>query len=100
VGDLRNKIAKIERDKAEKAAMEAWLRGHGAAPRQKEPELALPRCACGNTWNDVPVLMSYKGGYWETMVYYCPGCCPPRFISDMLRLTVDDPSAYLPEDPK
>ena len=42
MGDLRNKIAKIERAKRDKEAMEAFLRRGGWKP---EPRLPAPRTA-------------------------------------------------------
>jgi hypothetical protein len=54
MGDLRNKINKIERAKADKAAMEALARAFGWREPKATPPQPEPRCHCGKTWKDTP----------------------------------------------
>jgi hypothetical protein len=37
MGDIRNKIAKIERAKRDRADMESWLRANGWVPKPPRP---------------------------------------------------------------
>ncbi len=84
MGDIRNKIAKIERAKAEKAAMETFLRAGGWTPGPRRREEPLPRCACGNTWKDAPAFWACHGGHFEPVRFYCPACLPDEMRASML----------------
>jgi hypothetical protein len=92
MGDPRNKIRRLLDD--QRIARRFAELSAASAARAR----SLPRCACGNTWNDVWPFIAYHGGYWDKTLFFCPGCCPPRFRSELLRLTVSDRRAYLGED--
>ena len=56
MGDLRNKIAKVEGLRAEKAAGDAWLRRHGVDPHPKPKPAPVYRCeVCQRSHYEVTV---------------------------------------------
>lgn len=67
MADLRNKIAKQEREAA-------TLRMQEALRPKRAPE-PLPHCPCGNTWMDGP-LYAHQKDRWSEVEYYCGGCLP------------------------
>lgn len=80
MGDLRNKVAKIERAKADKAAMEAYLRVRGwrPSPPSPLPSLRYPRCACGLTVYEATVYQCGGDGY------FCLVCMPLNWKRELL----------------
>lgn len=90
MGDLRNKLAKQE-----------WMQGLLEAARARErarPAPAPPRCGCGLTPDQVPVMLAIHGGRLDPVQVYCPACCPPDHLPDILALTLNNPDAYDPQD--
>lgn len=84
MGDMRNKIAKIERAIADKKAMESFLRAGGRWPRPAASLPADPRCACGHTYYDVPDywMVSYKTDRWAPTRYFCKVCIPDELRAE------------------
>jgi hypothetical protein len=76
MGDLRNKLRK-EEEQARIASMQRRLEA-------SRPRPVMPRCQCGNTWNDVPIMWSHQAGYWDPGRLYCPACLPHNLLRDSI----------------
>ena len=72
MGDLRNKLTKELRDEAHRRLLEKLH------PTPMPP--ALPRCLCGLTYYDVPVMWQGPSGRHEPARFYCPACIPPGLM--------------------
>lgn len=73
MGDIRNKLEKEIR--AAKHA--AWIAKH----HPPKPQLPLPRCQCGNTWYDAPILWQIEVVRWpREMAWFCPACLPFKYF--------------------
>lgn len=73
MGDLRNKMAKQLRDAQHRAYM--------AMHYPSQPPQPLPKCLCGFTWNEVPVMWATeKRDRRGQVVFYCPACIPPGLL--------------------
>jgi hypothetical protein len=81
MGDIRNKLNKIERAKADKAAMEAFVRASGWSPpppRPRPDSYYYPKCACGLTAFETKVYQCGKDGY------YCLVCMPWKWKRELM----------------
>jgi hypothetical protein len=73
MGDLRNKMAKQLRD--------AQHRTYMAMRNPSKPPHSLPKCLCGLTWNEAPVMWAIAGAdRWSPAAFYCPACLPAHLI--------------------
>ena len=70
MGDLRNKIAKLERDGAHRKLM--------ARLHPEQPPPPTPRCECGLTPAEVPIMWHLKRDHWDLGAFYCPACLPNK----------------------
>lgn len=68
MGDLRNKLRKLERDEAHREFM---ARLYPSAP----PPLPI-RCQCGLTPAEVPAMWAHQADRWPAVQFYCPACLP------------------------
>lgn len=75
MGDIRNKIAKIERAAAEKVAFANFLRAGGYRPRQAQPPAPI-RCLCGFDMHQTQI-WAYRRDRWHDGAFYCIACMPP-----------------------
>lgn len=104
MGDIRNKINKIERAKAEKAAMESFLRAGGwkPPPPSRLPSEKYPCChgeGCGLTVYQTKIYQCDRDGY------YCLACMPwkhkQEFIGHLARVRQPfDPAEHGEEPPE
>lgn len=69
MGDLRNKFRNIEETQRIRAMQRRLEVGKQAVPP--------PRCQCGLTADQVPVMWAHQADRWSTTVFYCPDCLPP-----------------------
>jgi putative SOS response-associated peptidase YedK len=69
MGDLRNKVRKLEQEEAHRR----WLAEH-CPPTPQRP---LPRCVCGLTWLETQ-MVSHQDDRWSQTLYFCPVCFPPQ----------------------
>lgn len=74
MGDLRNKLAKELREQAHRR----WLVEH--RPSAKPP--ALPRCECGLTYYEVPIMWTAPTARWEPAKVYCPAYLPHELLGE------------------
>jgi len=81
MGDLRNKLAKQERDEAHRRYM--------ARRYPPKPAPVLPRCLCGLTYWEVPVMWAAPGGRHEAAKFFCPDCLPPELLREVARNVAD-----------
>lgn len=73
MGDLRNKMAKQLRD--------AQHRTYMAMRYPPKPSQPLPKCLCGFTWHEAPIMWAIAGvDRWSPMAFYCPACLPANLI--------------------
>lgn len=79
VGDLRNKMAKIEGRIRDKAAMNRFLGRPDDWVQPPTPKPPLPRCACGLTFYDT-VLVAYQPDRWKPAIMVCRACTPPDLV--------------------
>ena len=68
MGDLRNKLKKELRDEAHRR----WM-AKNYPPRTPSQ---IPRCLCGLTYYDVPIMWAAPGKRHEPQRFYCPACLP------------------------
>jgi hypothetical protein len=85
MGDLRNKLMKDMRDKAH----QRWLAKH--YPPTSPP--ALPRCECGLTYLEAPIMWAAPTKRHQKAKFYCAACLPHEFL-ELLAQDV----ANLPDD--
>lgn len=81
MGDLRNKIAKIERAKRDEEAMERLL-GRCRKPKVAPPPSPAVRCKCGLTCYETTVWAIHYDRRHPTM-YFCPICLPDWVSYDL-----------------
>lgn len=74
MGDLRNKIAKIEGAKRDKVAMNRLIGRPDDWEHTPTPTKPLPKCRCGLTWQDT-TLWTFSSDR-RPAVYFCPVCLP------------------------
>jgi len=74
MGDFRNKYAKMARDIRVKA-LQAKLEAKG-------PSAEPPRCRCGLTYHQVPVMWAIQADRWSPLGVYCPACLPDEILGD------------------
>jgi hypothetical protein len=73
MGDLRNKFMKQARDEAHREFM--------ARRYPPKPARPTPRCQCGLTWDDVPVMWSVEVQRWPyERALFCPACIPAQYL--------------------
>lgn len=73
MGDLRNKMAKQVRDAQHRAYM--------AKRHPSKPPEPLPKCLCGFTWNEAPIMWAVAGAdRWSPTAFCCPACIPPGLL--------------------
>ena len=77
MGDLRNKFRKLEETERIRD-MQRRLEAKGAPP---EP----PRCQCGLTYYQVPVMWAHQADRWEPVRFYCPACLPDELARQARR---------------
>lgn len=75
MGDLRNKIAKIEGVKRDKAAMEAFLRAGGWKPQVPAEPQPIIRCQCGLTYYETTI-WAVQEDRRKPAQFYCAVCLP------------------------
>ena len=69
MGDLRNKMMKQARDEAHRQ----YLAKH----HPPKTETQLPRCLCGLTYQEVPIMWEGpREDRWAPVVFYCPAYLP------------------------
>jgi hypothetical protein len=72
LGDLRDKIAKRERDEAHRQMM-----------AKRYPKLPTPppiRCQRGPTVNEAPTTCVHQKDWWSPQQFYCPACLPDELL--------------------
>ena len=69
MGDLRNKQTKQAWDEAHRRYM--------AKRYPPKPAPPLPKCLCGLTYLEMPIMRAVEADGWPRRVdYYCPACVP------------------------
>jgi hypothetical protein len=78
MGDLRNKIAKLERDEA-----------HGQFMALRHPKKPPPpppiRCQCGLTVHEVPAMWAHQADRWSPQRFCCPGYLPDEPLGEVIQ---------------
>lgn len=83
MGDIRNKLAKIERAKAERVAMNRFLGlPDDHDPNRTRPPIPPLRCPCGNSHHDAP-LAQYQLDHRKPAAIGCPACAPAEICELM-----------------
>jgi hypothetical protein len=84
MGHLPNKFRKERQD----ALIEERRR------QEVKPPRPLPRCLCGLTWLEVPIMWVVSGDRWAPPKFYCPACLPaehlPIVMDDVARLPSEE----------
>jgi hypothetical protein len=74
MGDLRNKFRKLEETERIRA-MQRAIEAKGPTPPPP------PRCQCGLTYHQVPVMWAHQVDRWAPVRFYCSTCLP----ADLMR---------------
>jgi hypothetical protein len=69
MGDLRNKFRKLEETER--------IREMQRRLEAKGPPAELPRCQCGLTYYQIPIMWAHQVDRWAPVKFYCPTCLPP-----------------------
>jgi hypothetical protein len=81
LGHLPNKARK----EAERALIEERRR------RDSKPTPPLPRCLCGLTYLEVPIMWAFTEGRGE-MEIFCPACLPAKHFRTVMTQVAQLPS--------
>lgn len=47
---------------------------------EQKPTPPLPRCLCGLTWFEVPIMWAFTKDRWTPTQMFCPGCLPAEYL--------------------
>ena len=94
MGDLRNKLRK----QAETERIQAGQRAREAEWRRKHPPQPVPRCKCGHTWRDVPIMWSIEtNSFFGDQELFCAACLPFKYFELVMWDAANLPDDFRPE---